>query len=90
MSKKEATGRISKQINQNPRRRKVKFEEITIDEVRAETVPLSDQETYSTDSGFSVSFYRDGKSAGSITGVMVPMEEKQKIPPFTVDFLAFD
>ena len=66
----------------------MKFEGITIDEVRAGTTALFDQQNNPVEGGFAVSFYRDGKRVGSVTGVMVPMEENQKIPPFTVKFFA--
>ena len=67
----------------------VKFEEITIEEVRAGTTALSDQSNNPIEGGFKVSFYREGKKVGSIIGIMTPMEENQKIPPFTVDFINF-
>ena len=62
---------------------------ITIDEVRAGTTALFDQQNNPVEGGFVVSLYRDGKEVGSVLGKMIPMEENQKIPPFTVDFFSF-
>ena len=68
----------------------MKFDGITIDEVKAGTTALFDQDNNPIEGGFDVSFYRDGKKVGSVVGIMIPMEENQKIPPFTVDFISFD
>ena len=67
----------------------VKFDKITIDEVRAGTTALFDQQKNPVEGGFILSLYRDGKEVGSIVGKMIQMEKKQKIPPFTVDFFSF-
>ena len=66
----------------------VKFDGITIDEVRAGTTALFDQENNPVEGGFVVSLYRDGKEVGSVVGQMIPMGENQKIPPFTVNFFS--
>ena len=68
----------------------MKFEEITIDEVRASTIALSDKKGNPVEGGFAVSFYRDGKEVGSLLGTMIPYGENQKIPPFRVDFSPLD
>lgn len=67
----------------------MKFEEITIDEVRAGTTALFDQNNNPIEGGFNVYFYRNGEMIGSVVGIMASMEENQKIPPFTVDFISF-
>ncbi|MXW22465.1 MAG: hypothetical protein F4X55_05235 [Candidatus Dadabacteria bacterium] len=67
----------------------MKFKEITIDEVRVGSVNLSDQETFSTDHGIAVDFYKGGKKVASIIGLMIPIKEGAEIPPFKVDFSPF-
>ena len=67
----------------------MKLEEITIDEIRASTIALFDQQNNPVEGGFVVSLYRDGKEVGSVVGKMVPMEENQKTLPFTVNFFSF-
>ena len=67
----------------------MKFKNITIDEVRIGTTNISDQETFSTDHGIVVRFYKDGNEIGSVVGLMIPINEGEEIPPFTVDFSPF-